>query len=108
MRHLTYVAVLLGCLVGALWLEPVLHVNVLRKWRRLGITIAVVVVAFGGWDIAAIHAGHWSYDMTQMLGVRLPGRLPLEELLFFIVVPLCTICGFEAVRRVTKLRAGDE
>jgi lycopene cyclase domain-containing protein len=108
MRHFTYVAVLAACLAGALWLEPVLHINVLRRWRRLALTVAVVVIAFGGWDLAAIHAGHWSYDPKQILGVRLPGGLPIEELLFFIVVPLCTICGFEAVRSVRKTPAGDE
>ncbi len=108
MRHLTYVAVLVACLAGALWLEPVLHVHVLRRWRRLLVTLLVVVIAFGGWDVAAIAAGHWSYDATQILPVRLPGRLPIEELLFFIVVPLCTICGFEAVRSVLRRPAGDE
>ncbi len=108
MRHFTYVAVLVACLVGALWLEPVLHVHVLRRWRRLAVTIIVVVIAFGAWDIAAIAAGHWSYDPAQTLPVRLPGRLPVEELLFFIVIPLCTICGFEAVRSVLKRPAGDE
>jgi lycopene cyclase domain-containing protein len=72
------------------------------------LTIGVIVIAFGGWDIAAIHAGHWWYDSAQILDVRLPGRLPLEELLFFVVVPLCTICGFEAVRSVRRTPAGDE
>lgn len=108
MRHLIYLAVLAGCLAGALWLEPVLHVGVLRRWRRLLITVAVVVVGFGAWDIAAIAAGHWHYDRTQMLPVTLPGHLPLDELLFFIVVPVCAILGFEAVRRVLRWPAGDE
>ena len=108
MRHLTYVAVLAACLAGALWLEPVLRVNVLRRWRRLAVTVAVVVVAFGSWDAAAVAAGHWTYDRAQLVGVDLLGRLPLEELLFFLVVPLCTICGFEAVRSVLGLTAGDE
>ena len=71
------------------------------------LTILVVVVAFGAWDLAAIEAGHWSYDPAQLTGVRI-GRLPVEELLFFVVVPLCTICGFEAVRSVLKRPAGDE
>jgi lycopene cyclase domain-containing protein len=108
MRHLTYLAVLAACLAGALWLEPVLRVNVLRKWRRLAITVAVVVIVFGGWDIAAIAAGHWTYDRSQIVGVTLPGRLPLEELIFFVVVPVCSICGFEAVRSVLHRPAGDE
>jgi len=110
MRHLTYLAVLAGCLAGVLWLEPVLRVNVLRRWRRLLLTLLVVVVAFGGWDVAATAAGQWSYDRKQILGVRLPGRLPVEELLFFLVVPFCAILGFEAVRAVRGRRspAGDE
>jgi lycopene cyclase domain-containing protein len=110
MRHLTYLAVLAACLIGALWVEPVLHVNVLRRWRRLVVTLAVVVLIFGGWDVAAIAAGHWRYDPAQILGVRLLGQLPLEELLFFLIVPFASILGFEAVRAVrgAAARAGDE
>jgi lycopene cyclase domain-containing protein len=99
MAHLTYLAVLAGCLLGAVWLEPVLRVGVLRQWRRLLLTLVPVVLVFGGWDVAAIAAHHWSYDRAQITGVLLPGRLPLEELLFFIVVPVCAILGFEAVRK---------
>ena len=110
MRHLTYVGVLAACLVGALWVEPVLHVNVLRRWRRLAITLAVVVVIFGAWDVAAIAAGHWRYDPAQTLPVRLVAGLPLEELLFFLIVPFAAILGFEAVRAVrgSAAPAGDE
>ena len=110
MRHLTYLAVLAGCLLGALWVEPVLHVHVVRRWRRLAITLAVVVVIFGGWDVAAVAAGHWRYDPAQTLGVRLLAGLPLEELLFFLVVPFAAILGFEAVRAVrgSAAPAGDE
>jgi lycopene cyclase domain-containing protein len=99
MAHLTYLAVLAGCLLCAVWLEPVLRVGVLRQWRRLLLTLVPVVLVFGGWDVAAIAAHHWSYDRAQTTGVLLPGRLPLEELLFFIVVPVCAILGFEAVRK---------
>ncbi|NJC69745.1 lycopene cyclase domain-containing protein [Planosporangium thailandense] len=104
MRHLVYLGVLLGCLAGALWLEPVLRVGVLRRWRRLLLTLLPVVVVFTAWDLAAIAAGHWSFDPGQTTGVRLPGRLPLEELLFFVVVPVCAVLGFEAVRTVLARR----
>jgi lycopene cyclase domain-containing protein len=108
MRHLTYLGVLAACLLAAVWLEPVLRVGVLRQWRRLLKTLLPVVLVFVAWDILAIAAGHWWYDPGQVTGVTLPGRLPLEELLFFVVVPVCAILAFEGVRTVTGWPAEDE
>jgi lycopene cyclase domain-containing protein len=111
MRHFAYLLVLAGCLVAAVWLEPVLKVNVFRRWRRLLLTLVPVVVVFVLWDLAAIAAGHWTFDPGQTTGVVLLGGLPLDEVLFFLVVPVCAILGFEAVRAVRAARgkpAGDE
>lgn len=99
MRHALYLLVLLGCLLGTLPLELVLRARVYARWRRLLLTLVPVVVVFVTWDVLAIRAGHWSYDLQQMTGVVLPGRLPLEELLFFLVIPTCCILTLEAVRR---------
>ncbi len=104
----TYLLVLLACLLGTLPLELVLHVGVYRRWRRLLLALLPTVVIFSAWDLAAVHAGWWSFDPRQISGLFLPGRLPVEELLFFVVVPLCSILGLEAVRAVTHWRAGDD
>jgi hypothetical protein len=40
-------------------------------------------------------------------GIRI-GNLPLEELLFFVVIPTCAILTFEAVRAVRGWSAEDE
>ena len=108
MRHLAYLLVLAGCLLAALWLEPVLKVNVLRRWRRLLLTLLPVVTVFVIWDRLAIAAGHWRFDPAQTTGIVLPGGLPLDEVVFFVVVPVCAILGFEAVRAVLRRPAGDE
>jgi lycopene cyclase domain-containing protein len=100
MQKFTYIAVLAGCALAALWLEPVLKVGVLRQRRRLLATLAVVAIAFVAWVLAAVAAGHWSYDAGQVVGVWLPGGLPIEEVAFFLVVPFCAILTFEAVRSV--------
>lgn len=107
MRHLTYLIVLAVCLASAVWLEPVLRVGVLRRWRHL-LVLVVPAAVFVAWDVAAIAARQWWYDPAQLVGLTLPGRLPLEELLFFAVVPLCAVWGFEAVRRVTGWRLPGE
>lgn len=103
-----YLLVLLGCLLGTLPLEIFLGVRVYRRWRRLLLALLPPLAVFTAWDAAAIAAGHWHYDRRQLTGLVLPGRLPVEELLFFVVVPTCAILGFEAVRVVRGWPAGDE
>ena len=108
MRHLSYVAVLAFCVVGTLPLELWLGVRVYRQWKRLLLTLLPVVAVFVCWDLYAIWAGHWDFDPDQTLGLVLPGGVPVEELLFFVVVPTCAVLAFEAVRRVKGWPAGDE
>lgn len=98
MREWTYVAILATCVVGTLPLEFVLDTRVYARWLRLIATLVPVVVIFGAWDLWAIHGGTWWYDPSYLVGVTLPGRLPLEELLFFLVIPTCAILTLEAVR----------
>jgi lycopene cyclase domain-containing protein len=107
-RHLSYVAVLALCLLGTLPLELWLKVGVYRRWRRLLLTLLPVVAVFVLWDAYAIAAGHWTFDPEQTIGVELPGGLPLEELLFFVVVPICSVLAYEAVRTVRGWPGGDE
>lgn len=96
----TYLAILAACLVGTLPLELALHVGVYPRWPRVLLTILPVVAVFSVWDVAEIHARAWNYDPRYIVGVYLPGSLPLEELLFFIVIPLCAVLTFEAVQKV--------
>jgi lycopene cyclase domain-containing protein len=107
-RHLTYLLVLAGCLVAAAPLEFVLGLRIRAQWLRLLLTLAPVLVVFVAWDCYAIARHHWSYDRAQTSGVLLPGRLPLEELLFFLVIPVCAVLTIEAVRKVTGWTLGDE
>ncbi len=96
------------CLLGTLPLELWLGVRVYRKGRRLLLTLLPVVPVFVAWDLYAIRAGHWDFDRAQTLGVLLPGGLPVEELLFFLVVPTCAVLSLEAVRLVRGWPVGDE
>ena len=100
MHSLGYAAVLAFCVVGTLPLELFLGVRVYRQWRRLLLTLLPVGAVFVTWDLYAISAGHWSFDKSQLLGATLPGGLPLEELLFFLVVPTASLLALEAVHLV--------
>ena len=108
MRHLSYVGMLVFCLVGTLPLELVLRVGVYRRVRRLALTLAPVLVVFVMWDLYAISKDHWQFDPAQTLGIALPGGLPLDELGFFVVVPIAAVLTLEAVRAVRGWPVGDE
>jgi lycopene cyclase domain-containing protein len=101
--HGIYLLVLLACLIGTAPLELVLHTRVYRRWRRLLLTLLPVFVVFTVWDVLAIRAGHWTYDPRQTTGVHV-GNVPLEELLFFLVIPTCSVLALEAVRAVHARR----
>lgn len=105
--RLTYLAVLAACVVGTLPLEIVLRTRVYGRPLRLLLTLLPVLVVFIGWDLLAIRAGHWTYDPAQTSGIVL-GDLPLEELAFFVVIPVCAVLTLEAVRAVKGWRVGDE
>ena len=106
MGHLTYLALLVGCLVVTAPLELVLRVRVYARWRRLLLALLPEFVVFVAWVLYAIAEGHWSYSAVRTLDVRLPGGIPVEEVLFFLVVPLCAVLALEAVRKVTGWDAG--
>ena len=109
MSHLLYVGVLALCLLGTAPLEIVLRVHVYARWRRLLLALAPTAVVFVVWDLYAIHAGHWTYESRWLTTVTLPGRLPLDELLFFVVIPVCAVLTLEAVRRCRPTwTIGDE
>ena len=96
------------CVLGTLPLEVVLGVRVYRQWRRLALTLLCVAPVFLVWDLYAEGAGHWRFDSDQTIGVTLPGGLPLEELLFFLVIPICSVLALVAVRKVRGWPVGDE
>ena len=106
LQQWSYVAMLASCLVGTLPLVPALRLRVLRQPRRLLLTIAAAGTPFLVWDLYATEAGNWWFDEEQTLPPRVAG-LPLEEIGFFIVIPLVSVLTFEAVRVVRRPRSAD-
>lgn len=111
MEQLTYAAMLGFVLLATLPLEVLLRTRVYARSLRLGLVLVCAGTPFLVWDLLAVRAGHWSFDTTRTLGVEVPlvlGRLPLEEVLFFVVVPLASVLTLEAVRSVRGWPVGDE
>src|SRR5690349_32191 len=86
MSHLLYLALLAGCLIGTAAVEVRLGTRVYARRRRLLLALLPTVAVFVTWDLYAIAQRQWTYAPRWVTGIRLPGQLPFEELLFFVVV----------------------
>ncbi len=99
MQQLSYALVLAACVLGTLPLEFALSARVYRRWQRALLAVVPVALLFVIWDYLAVGAGWWFFDSRYLIGLFV-GKLPIEELLFFLVIPVCGILTFEAVRRL--------
>ena len=98
-----YLLLMGACLAVTLPLEFVLGARVWRRPRRLLAALAGPVAVFAVWDVVAIAREHWTYNPDYVTGWDL-GTLPIEELVFFVVIPICGLLTYEAVRRLLTER----
>ncbi len=95
-----YVVVMTACLVLTLPLEFLFGARVWRRPKRLLVAIVPVLAVFTFWDLWASAHGTWTFDRRYTVGVTLPGGMAVEELLFFVTIPICTLLTLEAVRNI--------
>ena len=107
MGHVSYLAVMVCVVVASSWLEVALRTRVFARGRRLVLTVLPVLALFFGWDTYAVAAGHWHFDPGRIVGLHVAG-VPVEEVLFFLVVPVAAVLTLEAVRSATGWEVGDE
>ncbi|GAA5169783.1 MULTISPECIES: lycopene cyclase domain-containing protein [Amycolatopsis] len=105
MDHLQYLLVLAACLLVTLPLE-LTGSRVYRRPARLAKAVLPAAAVFLVWDVLAIAGEVWHYDPRFLVGITLPFGVPLEEALFFVVIPLCGLLTFETVERMlARIRA---
>ena len=97
MDHYQYLILMGTCLVVTAPLE-LFGARVYRQPARLARAVLPVALIFLIWDALAI-AGHvWTYNLRYVTGIHLPLRIPIEELVFFLVVPVCGILTYAGVQ----------
>jgi lycopene cyclase domain-containing protein len=101
--HFQYLLLMAACLLITLPLEFVLGARVYRRAAGLAFAVIPVVIIFSVWDIVGILRDHWSYSPRFTTGVKLIFGMPIEELVFFIVVPICGLLTYEAVGQMLRL-----
>jgi len=64
--------------------------------RGLFSSIGLILIIFGAWDIFATYRGHWYFNPQGVYAFKII-NLPIEEILFFVVIPFCCIFTWEAI-----------
>jgi lycopene cyclase domain-containing protein len=96
-----------GCLAVTLPLEFAFRARVYRRPRRLLRAMALPVLLFLVWDAVAIARGSWWFSSRYTTGWIAGLGVPVEELAFFLVIPLCALLTYESVSVVLgRVRRG--
>ena len=98
MERFQYLVLMAGCAAGTLPLEWAFRARVYRQPLRLLRALWLPFVAFVLWDAVAIAREHWTFSPRYTTGWRGPFDVPVEELVFFVVIPLCALLSYESVK----------
>lgn len=107
MDRYQYLLLMAGCAALTLPLEFVFRARVYRRVGRLARALWLPALTFVVWDSVAIHRGHWRFNPRYVTGWTIPDGVPVEELAFFVVIPVCALLSFEACAWMLKRRAGQ-
>ena len=101
MENLYYAYVLIFIAICAVGVNFGFKLQFARKLKLFLLADSLILVIYLIWDFWAVSKGSWFFDSNQILGIMLLGKLPIEEVLFFIIVPLMTVLTYLALTKLT-------
>lgn len=108
--HYIYLTILAASLIGPLALSFDRKVAFRRKWKFLFPAMILPALFYILWDIYFTAKGVWSFNTDCITGYYI-ANLPVEEVLFFFVIPYCCMFIYECIRvyfRNLKNKAHDK
>ncbi len=95
-----YLALMGLCVLCTLPLEFRFAANVWRRPKELFVAMIGPFVVFNFLNEVAVNRELWRYSVRFTTGVLLPRHYPIEEVVFFLAVPLCALLTYEAASNV--------
>ncbi len=100
-QKLTYALLLAGSVFVPFILSFDKKVAFFRYWKVLFPSTFITAAVFIVWDIYFTRHNVWWFNKEYVTGYFIAG-LPVEEWLFFIIIPYCCIFIYEVVRAYLK------
>ncbi len=95
--HYTYFLILTCSLAGPLVLSFDKKVAFYKKWKFLFPAMIIPAAIYIVWDFYFTSNGVWWFNEKYVTGIKLY-NLPIEEVLFFFIVPYCCVFIYECTR----------
>ena len=96
MEKLIYLGLMAGSILFPFILSFDKKVHFHTRWKYLFPAIFITLAAFIVWDTLFTRYGIWSFNKDYVLGLFIL-HLPVEEWLFFIIVPYASVFIFEVL-----------
>jgi len=105
--HLSYLAVILFVALCAVSVNFGFRLRLGGYWRELLQTQLVILAIYLSWDTWAIAKKSWYFDHHQIINFDVLPKVPVEEFLFFLVVPVMTILSYLALLKLTGWKSQE-
>jgi len=93
-----YLIILIVLFLISLFLQKKYHNRLYQnKKERILIPLAFFITGTA-WDSYAVFMGHWTFEKKHLIGINI-GLLPLEEYLFFLIVPYFILTLYTVLKR---------
>jgi lycopene cyclase domain-containing protein len=103
--HYTYLLILAVSLAGPLFLSFDKKVAFYQNWKYVFPAMIIPAAIYIAWDYWFTTLGIWSFNELYITGIYL-FDLPIEEVLFFFVVPYCCLFIYECIRVYFSIQDG--
>lgn len=89
-----YLLILFLFFLVTLFLEHKYRVHLYHNRRERFLVVTFFFLVGVLWDSFAVWRGHWAFPVGKTLNIRI-GLLPIEEYLFFLIVPFFTLTVYK-------------
>mgnify|MGYP001591276846 CR=1 FL=1 len=98
-----YLGYLTLALIGSLLLARVFGISFAGKKKAILFSLIPTAIVFILWDSWAVSQNVWEFGLEQMLGILIENQ-PVEEILFFLIIPFFGIVLWEIANKMDALR----
>ena len=94
MARFEYSLVLLFWLIVSVVIHYRYRIQLYQSVKQMIVSVGFFFIIGFVWDVIGVAREHWYFRYENLIGIRV-GVLPLEEILFFLIVPYAILVFYK-------------